>query len=190
MERIYITDQAFSNINFTEKPLAIGDYENCQFSNCQFQNTSLSGINFSGCVFSGCDMGMAKLSNTTFNDIQFINCKLLGLHFNDCNTFLFTVSFEHCILNLASFYKMKMKKTRFTGSTLQEADFTETDLSAAVFGHCNLAGAIFEQTILEKADFRTADGFSINPERNRMKKARFAVTGLSGLLHKYNLDID
>jgi hypothetical protein len=43
---------------------------------------------------------------------------------------------------------------------------------------------------LEKADFRSAFNFSIDPEMNRMKKAKFSRTGVFGLLHKYNIEIE
>ena len=50
--------------------------------------------------------------------------------------------------------------------------------------------SVFNKTILEKADFRTAYNFSIDPENNRMKKARFSSIGIQGLLYKYDIVID
>jgi uncharacterized protein YjbI with pentapeptide repeats len=82
-----------------------------------------------------------------------------------------------------------MKAAKFSNCNLKEADFTETDLTNAVFDACDLSGAIFENTILEKADLRTATNFSIDPELNRIKKAKFSMTGALGLLNKYNIDI-
>jgi hypothetical protein len=43
---------------------------------------------------------------------------------------------------------------------------------------------------LEKADFRTAFNYSINPETNRIKKAKFSKEGLNGLLDKYDIEIE
>jgi len=68
-------------------------------------------------------------------------------------------------------------------------DLTECDLASAVFDHCDLAGATFENTILEKADLRTSFNYSIDPERNRVKKAKFSLQGLPGLLNKYDIEI-
>jgi hypothetical protein len=42
---------------------------------------------------------------------------------------------------------------------------------------------------MEKADFRSAFNYSINPEINRIKKAKFSLTGLQGLLGKYDIEI-
>ena len=59
-----------------------------------------------------------------------------------------------------------------------------------MFDNCNLLQAIFDHTVLEKADFRTSYNYSIDPEINRMKKARFSISGISGLLDKYDIDIE
>jgi fluoroquinolone resistance protein len=69
-------------------------------------------------------------------------------------------------------------------------DFTNSDLTGLVFENCNLFGAIFENTILEKVDFRTSFNYSINPEINRIKKAKFSMVGIVGLLDKYNILIE
>jgi uncharacterized protein YjbI with pentapeptide repeats len=71
-----------------------------------------------------------------------------------------------------------------------EADFTETDLSKSVFKDCDLTKSTFVQTNLEQADLRTAYGFSIDPEINRLQKARFSQQNIAGLLDKYNLKIE
>lgn len=47
--------------------------------------------------------------------------------------------------------------------------------------------AVFENTNLEKADFTTSYNYDIDPEKNRMKKAKFLQNGLHGLLLKYDL---
>jgi len=190
MESNYIEDKNFEKISFTEKPLMPGAYENCVFNNCDFSNADLSNFSFSECEFSGCNISMAKLTKTTFNDVVFKACKLLGLHFEDCHTTPFIVSFEHCILNFSSFYKQKLKKTVFRDTTIQEADFTDADLHSAVFDQCDLLKSKFENTILEKADLRTAFNYSINPELNKIKKAKFSMPGVIGLLDKYDIEIE
>jgi fluoroquinolone resistance protein len=84
---------------------------------------------------------------------------------------------------------MRLKSFKFRNCRLQEVDFTEADLTGAVFDHCELAGAVFSNMTLEKADFRKAEHYSIDPENNRIKKAKFSATGLSGLLTKYKIEI-
>ena len=67
---------------------------------------------------------------------------------------------------------------------------SKTSLPDSLFDNCDLDRTIFEATILEKADFRTAYHYSIDPTVNRIKKARFSRIGLEGLLDKYNLEIE
>jgi fluoroquinolone resistance protein len=59
-----------------------------------------------------------------------------------------------------------------------------------VFEGCNMTAAIFDQTTLEKADLRTSYNYSIDPETNRIKKAKFSITGVAGLLDKYDIVIE
>lgn len=115
---------------------------------------------------------------------------MLGLRLDTCAEFGLSFTFDTCQLQHASFYGLKLKKTKFSNSQLQEADFAEADLCGAVFEHCNLAQAVFDHSLLEKADFRTAYHYTINPETNRIKQAKFSIQGLAGLLSKYDITIE
>lgn len=183
-------DKLFEKIDFTTSKLNVDEYENCKFINCNFHQTDLLNVTFRECTFENCDFSLAKLKNTALNDIRFLSCKLLGVQFDEINPFLFSVYFENCLLKLAVFYKLKLKKTLFRNCNLQETDFTEADLTEALFDNCDLMRAIFHKTNLEKADFRTSFLYSIDPEQNKIKKARFSKSGIAGLLDKYNIVID
>ena len=50
--------------------------------------------------------------------------------------------------------------------------------------------AIFNDTQLAGTDFRTAYNYSIDPEFNPMKKAKFTTQGIVGLLDKYDIKIE
>ena len=89
-----------------------------------------------------------------------------------------------------SFQKLRLKATVFERCKLQEVDFGEADLTSAVFDICDLARAVFENTVLEKVDFLTACNFSIDPQINRIKKAKFSMIGLVGLLDKYGIEVN
>lgn len=190
MHEAYIEDKTFERIDFTQNALAKGTYENCIFNNCNFSECELSAFQFIDCAFNGCNLSLAKLNKTVLRDVTFKDCKMLGLHFEQCSEFGLSFSFDGCQLNHSSFYKTKIKKTVFDNSELQEADFTETDLTGVVFNNCNLANALFDNSILEKADLRTAHNYSIDPETNRIKKAKFSISGISGLLNKYDIEIE
>jgi len=185
----YTEDKTFDKVDFTEKPLAKGEYESCTFLHCNFSNSDLSGIRFLDCAFTGCNCSLAKLVKTVFGDIKFRDCKMLGLRFDTCDKFGFSIHLESCNLDNSSFFQVKLVKTVFKNTQLRELDFTEADLTGSVFDNWDLAGAVFENTIIEKADFRTSYNFSIDPEINKVKKAKFSLYGLPGLLNKYGIEI-
>ena len=184
------TEKIFERIDYTTVMLPKGEYENCIFKNCNFYNADLSGFIFRECKFDGCDFSLARVRNTTLNDISFLNCKLLGIQFQECNSFLFSVKFGNCVLKMSVFYKLKLKKYTFSNCNLQEADFTDANLSGSIFENCDLQRTVFYNTNLEKADFITSYNYSFDPERNRIKKARFSRLGVTGLLDKYNIEIE
>jgi uncharacterized protein YjbI with pentapeptide repeats len=66
----------------------------------------------------------------------------------------------------------------------------DCDLNSSVFENCDLTRATFENTNIEKADFRTSYNYSIDPEINQIKKAKFSILGVSGLLDKYDIELE
>jgi fluoroquinolone resistance protein len=56
--------------------------------------------------------------------------------------------------------------------------------------NCALKGVSFDHTNIEKVDFRTSYNYSIDPEINRIKKTKFLIMGISGLLNKCDIDIE
>jgi uncharacterized protein YjbI with pentapeptide repeats len=142
------------------------------------------------CSFKNCNFSLAVLQNTGLKNIKFIGCKLMGLDFSGCNNFLFSMSFQDCILDYSTFLQKKMKKTHFIDCSLQDVDFSNVDLTMALFKNCDLMNTTFAGTILEKADFRTAKNYSLDPGENKMKQAKFSHLQLAGLLDKFDLDIE
>jgi uncharacterized protein YjbI with pentapeptide repeats len=97
--------------------------------------------------------------------------------------------FTNCILDHSSFFRTNIRTTVFDNTRLHEVDFSECDLTGAVFNECDLTGAVFDCTNLEKADLHSASNYSIDPEKNSIKKAQFSQSGLSGLLGKYDIQV-
>jgi len=60
-----------------------------------------------------------------------------------------------------------------------EADFRETDLEGNIFHHADLS----------KADFRDVKNYSINPQSNILKKARFSIPEVLSLLNFFDIQI-
>lgn len=190
MDSIYIEGETFERVDYTLQPLPKGEYENCSFIGCNFSDSDLTSFVFTQCNFDDCNISMAKVAKTAFREVVFRNCKLLGLRFDTCNGFLFSAVFKGCILNLSICYGLKLKKTIFKDCVLYEVDFTEADLSEAIFDNCDLTRAIFDASVLEGADFRTSFNYTINPQANKMKKAKFSASGINGLLYMHDIVIE
>ena len=186
----YFDSEAFSKIDYTVTQIKKGEYDNCTFENCNFENIHASNIQFVECEFINCNFSNTIVKNTAFKNVVFENCKLIGVKFNECDSFLLQLKFNRCQLNFSSFYQLKIPNTYFNHCSLEEVDFTEAQLQQAVFEACNLKNAIFEESNLEKADFRTAVSFSFNPERNKLKGAKFSKENVVGLLDKYGIVIE
>lgn len=50
--------------------------------------------------------------------------------------------------------------------------------------------SVFSRTILKEADFLTASNYIIDPELNNIRKAKFSLSSVAGLLNKYDIKIE
>lgn len=185
----HVDQQAFERKDFAQEALPKGEYTQCTFRHCTFVKADLINVAFVECTFEGCDLSLARIRQAAFRDVAFTDCKLLGLSFDQANAFLFRIAPTRCLLDSASFQRLDLKGTRFMECRMHGVDLSAADLSGALFEECDLQDAVFDATGLERADLRTARGFIIDPERNRLKGARFSESGLGGLLAKYGLSI-
>ncbi len=190
MKRVYEEDKEFTGKDYSAHGLPVGEYESCTFTNCNFEAVNLTEIHFYDCKFNNCNFSNSILKQTVLRDVLFAHCKLMGIRFDECNGFLFSPSFEGCVLQYSSFYQLKMKGTSFINCNAAEVDFTEADLAESSFNGTNLALAIFDQTHLEKADFRSAINYTIRPSSNYLKKAKFSWPGLTGLLGELGIEVE
>lgn len=190
MELKLFEDKKFESIDYTGKTFVLGEYADCVFTNCDLSSVDLKQCEFMDCSFISCNLSLIQIEKTALKNIKFSNCKIIGVDFSLCDDFLFSVRFENCSLDYAVFYRKKMKKTVFADCSLKQVDFSETDLSMSVFKNCNLLNATFLQTNLEKADLRTAYNYAFDPEKSSIKKAKFSLHNISGLLTKYDIEIE
>jgi len=184
-----IEDQQIKNKNYSYDTHSIKEYTNCIFMHCNFESCNLIGAKFENCTFNECNLSMANIAGVAFQDVRFLDCKLLGLRWDECNDFGLSIFFRGCYLNDSSFYGLKLRKTTFESCTLHEVDFSTADLSESVFIDSDLENAVFQQTNLVKTDFRSAINYSINPEQNKIKKAKFSIPEVVGLLTQHDIII-
>jgi len=93
-------------------------------------------------------------------------------------------------MDYVSFVGKKMTKTNFLECSLKDANFSNADLSSSSFKNSNLEGCIFNKTQLKNVDFTTAFNFTLDPEINFIKKAKFSRDSLLGLLAKYDIVVE
>lgn len=186
----YHESKIFKDVDFVEKTLRNRAFHKCKFISCNFTKSDLRTNTFEDCIFERCNFSMAEVEGVGFQNAKFVGCKILGVNFSRSNRFAFSFYFEECTLDYSVFVGTKLQKTKFINCSLREVDFAQTDLTSSLFTGSDLLGTLFSGTILEKADFRTAKNFSIDPEHNRLKKAKFSSFHLENLLHKYQLDIE
>ncbi len=181
-----------SNNEIFEKldSLPLGEYTSCTFKQCFFSEQDFSNYTFMECRFEHCDLSSVQVKNTGLKDVTFLHCKVLGINFSEANPFLLSLHFEYSMLNYASFYRLNLKKIQIKKCLLEEVDFAEANLTGAKFIECDFRGALFDQTNLEKADLSSSTNYTIDPEANRVRKARFSKEGAMGLLAKYDIIIE
>jgi fluoroquinolone resistance protein len=187
MGKLVKPSETISNINFTLQVTEREDYENCEFVNCIFSD--ISQLNFIECTFRSCNLSNCKINNCKLQDVTFVDCKLLGINFFQAKDFAFALTCERCNLDYASFDSKKLNKSRFENCKMHSVNFTMTDLSKAELVNCDLYEAIFNNTNLNGVDLTTITNFSIDPELNKLKKAKFQAQDLEKLLYKYDLII-
>jgi fluoroquinolone resistance protein len=185
--REYFENKSFETKIFALELLPEGDYEQCIFSRCDFTEVNLKNFTFIECKFIACNLSNAKVEAVSFRDVKFISSKLIGVDFSVSNPSMISLGFEDCILDYVSFARLTLKKIEFHNCSLIRTFFDDADLSSAKFIGCNLENAVFGKTNLEKADFSTSYNYIIDPENNKIKKAKFSVSGLPGLLMKYDI---
>ena len=183
-------DQVFDQQDQVAGPWTNGEFEQCTFRKLDLSRFILSGSNFVNCRFEGCNLTRVELKNTKLYDVRFVNCILPHVDFGPCNAFGFHVDFQECQLDYTVFLNRKLKKVQFIDCSLKEAHFMNCELIGALFKHCNLELARFEGNNLMQADFSSSYNLELNPEDNKIKKARFSLQNLPGLLTKYDLVIN
>lgn len=189
MDLPFITDKTFSKQDYRNKELPKAEYDSCSFINCNFSESYLSYVSFTDCEFLDCNLSGVKIKDTQFKDVLFKDCKLLGINFSECSDFLFSIKAEDSNFSFSTFLGKNLNKPLFKNCNLEQVDFTEAHLAYTIFQDCNLKHAIFDNSNLEHADLRTAILFNINPERNRLKNAKFSKEGALNLLYSYQIII-
>lgn len=180
--------ETFLNLKVLDQNAERKEFENCEFKNCSFHN--LSNLIFRDCIFTNCNLSNLKTSQTILQNCVFKDCKLLGLNFAGAKEFALELHFENCNMDFSSFDKIKLNKSSFKKCRMHEVNLTQANLSKCLVQNCDLHDALFSGTNLSGLDLRSSVNFLIDPEFNNIRKAKFSLNSLPGLLHRYEIIVD
>ncbi len=185
----FIFDKEYKNHTFTSEEIRETEYENCTFIDCDFTNCFFQAVTFSDCNFMDCNFQNTKINYVSLRGVWFTKCNFTSVNFAMTDQVIYEFHFKDCLLDYAQFYKLKLKKIQFINCSMVSVDFMASDVSESLFDNCNLRLAVFSDTIMNKADLYTSYNFSIDPEKNKLKRAIFSTYNIKGLLDKYDLII-
>lgn len=167
------------------------EYAECLFEQCQFMDMALRNVVFSNCVFTGCTFRNVDMSGLRMQNASFQDCAFIGIDWSEVRRTgkLFPLFKEigGCTLKFNNFFKMKIPKISIVDSSLLDCAFMECELAGSVFRNVDFQDTTFQDCDLSKADFREARNYKINTTSNRVRKARFSLPEVVGLLD--NLDV-
>lgn len=186
----YFFDQHYNNILYGLESLNLKEFESCTFTNCNFSECNFIGVIFIHCEFNNCIFDNAKINHTAFRTVHFNHCQIKEVNFAMSDKLIFEMHFNHCVLDFSKFYALKLKGITFNNSSLIAVDFMATNLTGSQFYNCDLYRSEFEKAIANKVDFSTSYNYTIDPTKTQLKKAKFALEGLKGLLYKHGIIVE
>ena len=185
----YILEATYQDIIYLKDEVNFKEFESCVFTNCDFSSCNFMAVTFIDCVFNDCNLNGTKINHSAFRTATFNHCQIKEVNFAMCDKLIFEIAFKDCILDFSKFYTLKIKETSFTNCSLVAVDFMATDLTAVIFENCDLYRAEFDKAIANKANFKTARNYTIDPIRTKIKKAVFSLEEVKGLLFRHDIEL-
>jgi fluoroquinolone resistance protein len=185
------SDQTFRRVNYAGKQVNRRIFDQCVFANCTFAEAVFANCKFRDCTFRECDLRLAQVPGATFTNTGFERSKVTGVNWTTSawpKGGLFTpVHFTDCDIGLSVFFGLDLRKIQIVRCSAKGADFAEADLTQANCTGTDFTESRFLHTDLTEADFTGATNYSIAASMNTLKKTKFALPEVIGLL--YGLDI-
>jgi uncharacterized protein YjbI with pentapeptide repeats len=184
-------DQKIDKASFDDL-LALGkEFEGVCFVGCDFQNADLSGFSFEDCEFENCNLSLVKIKNTKICGNKFKSCKMVGVDWSVFRVSLsFANTFENCVLDMSNFTGLNINHIEAYKSSFKEVWFNDANLSDSILKECDFEGAYFNNTNLTKADLRSSQAYTINPQFNKISKAKFSLPEAISLLNGFDITLE
>ncbi|MGE5439275.1 MAG: pentapeptide repeat-containing protein [Bacteroidota bacterium] len=178
----------FTGRNYSDSELKDTEFTDCAFEKMNFEKTRFKYVRFENCTFNKCNLGLIKITGCRFIDCKFTDCKLIGINWQEAEAPI-EIKMEKCKLDYSVFYGLDLRRIEITESFAKEVNFENADLSKGKFTGTDFSLSKFKNTNLSFADLREAANYDINPEFNKIKKAKFSMPEAMTLLQCFDIDI-
>jgi len=187
----HYVDQVFEKVSLEQGRLVSSEFHDCTFDGCSFVETIFRNCRFVNSVFRDCDLSLTQVPHCSFTDTRFEKSKVIGVDWTRAHwpaTRLGeSIGFFECAISHSTFIGLKMPRIQIRDCVAVDVDFREAGLVGADFAGTDLSESLFLATDLTEADLSRARNYQIDPSRNDVTKARFALPEAMSLL--YGLDI-
>lgn len=187
-EKEFYQDLKFSQGEFSEQELKDTEFTGCSFEKINFEKTKFKYVRFEGCTFNKCNMSLIKITGSRFIDCTFKDSKMIGINWQEAEGPI-EIVMQSCTLDYSVFYGLDLRRVEITDSMAKEVNFENADLSKGKFNGTDFYLSKFKNTNLSFADMRDSKNYDINPEFNRIKKARFSMPEAMTLLQCFDIEI-
>ena len=155
-----------------------------------YSGNDLAGAELEDVLFETCSFIATNLTDARFSSVAFEGCKLVGVDFRKCRVFpSVDVSFVDCVLDGCNFSDMTLKRQKFVSCDLRRCVFLHADLTDADFSHSDLDESIFHECDLRRSDFSRARNYLVDPNGNKIAKAKFSLPEAVSLLRGFDIEL-
>lgn len=184
----YFREINFVNIELKESIIKDKEFYLCNFEKSNFYKTNFINCRFEECKFINCDLSLIKINQSEFINISFEECKMLGINWTEAKN-ITRLNFLKSKLNHSSFYGMKLKDLIIEDCISQEVDFVNAVIQKAILCNTDLTDSKFNNTDLSGVDLSNAKNYNINPNYNKIMKAKFTIPDVLNLLQGFDIII-
>lgn len=184
----YYLNETFNGKDLSESELKEKEFTGCSFEKVNFEKAKLKYVRFENCTFKNCNLGLVKLTGSRFIDCEFFDCKMIGINWTEVEEPV-KIKIENSKIDYSIFFAMDLRRIEITECEAREVNFENADISKGKFNGTNFISSKFKNTNLSASDFREAMNYDINPEFNKIKKAKFSMPEVMTLLQCFDIEI-
>ncbi|MGE5431346.1 MAG: pentapeptide repeat-containing protein [Syntrophomonadaceae bacterium] len=178
----------FSGREFANSELKDTEFTDCTFDKMNFEKTRLKYVRFENCTFNKSNLSLVRINGSRFIDCKFTDCKMIGINWQEAEAPI-EIIMDKCKLDYSIFYGLDLRRIEITESFAKEVNFENADLSKGKFNGTDFSSSKFKNTNLSFSDLREATNYDINPEFNKIKKAKFSMPEAMTLLQCFDIEI-